>query len=155
MHNIILAICAVVLAALCIRSIYTPIRFKAIRSQREAQIKARLVKIRQAEEHYRTRFGTYTADLKRLVSMGLLPDSCVAVPHTDGQTFKIAVSTVIGKTGQQIAVMECSTEYRAYLNDMDENAVNRIEHEALQQGRFPGLKFGDISQPNENKGNWE
>lgn len=51
--------------------------------------------------------------------------------------------------------MECSAAYDDYLKGLDKNSIDNLTQAANESGRFPGLKFGDTTQPNDNAGNWE
>ena len=61
-HNLILSLCVVVLAALCIMSVYSPIRFRREVAAREHVVMQRMNQIGVVEERYRQRHGAYTAD---------------------------------------------------------------------------------------------
>lgn len=45
--------------------------------------------------------------------------------------------------------------YDDYLKGLDKNSIDNLTQAANESGRFPGLKFGDTTQPNDNAGNWE
>ena len=51
--------------------------------------------------------------------------------------------------------MECGATYNTYLQGLDENSIREITEEANERGEYPGMKFGDITTPNDNAGNWE
>jgi hypothetical protein len=51
--------------------------------------------------------------------------------------------------------MECGARYEQFLDGLDANSVANLIEEASAAGRYPGLKIGDIVQPNNNAGNWE
>lgn len=150
-----LLICVIVLAVLCVLSVSSPMRFGHQQQQREKAVKERLIKIRTAEEKYRLRHGVYTADFSTLIKSGLLADSLQYIPYSDGKRFTINVTTIIAKSGRQIPLMECSAAYDDYLKRLDKNSVDNLTQAANESGRFPGLKFGDTTQPNDNAGNWE
>ena len=42
-----------------------------------------------------------------------------------------------------------------HLSGLDENSIANLIEEANNAGRYPGLKIGDITTPNDNAGNWE
>ncbi len=154
-NNCLLAACVVVLLVISWMSVNAPIRFGKQQEQREAAVKERLMAIRKAEEQYCRRHGTYTADFAKLVGSGLLADSMQYVPHTDKRRFTLAATTVTGKNGRPTPLMECGATYDTYLNGLDKHTVASLIGEANEAGRYPGLKIGDISQPNGNQGNWE
>lgn len=153
--NHILALLAAVLAAVCAMSIYSPIRFGRQQAARERAVKERLVKIRYAEERYRKATGTYTDDFNTLVGMGYLADSLQYIPFSDNKKFDLTVTTQISKSGRQTPLMECGAGYEDYLHGLDGNSIAGLIEEADNAGRYPGLKIGDITTPNDNAGNWE
>lgn len=150
-----LVACVVVLAVLCVLSVSAPMRFDRQLQQRETAVKRRLVKIRAAEESYRRKNGVYTADFATLVKGGLLTDSLQYIPFAKGKRFHLTATTTVGKSGRQIPLMECSANYNEYLQGLDKNSVANLVEQANESGTFPGLKIGDITQPNGNIGNWE
>jgi type II secretory pathway pseudopilin PulG len=153
--NALLGICVGVLTLLCVLSVASPLRFDRQRAERETAVKARLVAIRSAEEHYRARHGSYAESFGPLVEGGFLADSLRYIPYTDHKPFQLTASTVIGKSGKHIPLMECSATYDQYLDGLDKNSVANLIEEANNAGRYPGLKVGDITEPNGNAGNWE
>ena len=62
--NSVLAVCVVLLAIICWRSIQDDINFDAEVAYREAQVKARLLQIKDAEEAYKLQHpeGAFCAD---------------------------------------------------------------------------------------------
>lgn len=156
LNNSFLLLCSViVLALLCFLSIDSPMRFDRQRAGREGEVKSRLIKIRMAEEQYRARNGRYAGNFDTLVRIGLLADSLRYIPYTDKKQFTLHASSMVGKSGQQIPLMECGALYVQYLQGLDKNSVSNIVDEANATGRYPGLKIGDLETPNNNAGNWE
>lgn len=154
-QNIILGFCVLVLVVLCWLSVERPMRFEREQTEREKAVKARLLHIRTAEERYRARKGVYTGDWATLIRAKLLADSLQYVPFSGKERFHLEASFVMGKSGRQVPVMQCGATYDQYLKGLDENAVANLTEKANMSGRFPGLMIGDITQPNENAGNWE
>ena len=153
--NYVLGALAAALAVTCALSIHAPMRFDDRRAEREQAVKERLVKIRYAEERYRRANGVYTDDFGELVRGGFLADSLQYIPFAGGKKFDIAVNTQTGKSGRQIPLMECGAEYADYLDGLDGNSISNLIEEAETAGRYPGLKIGDLTTPNDNAGNWE
>lgn len=153
--NIMLAATAAVLAALCVASVYAPIRFDKERARREADVRQRLTAIRTAAEHYRQRTGAYTASLGTLTGCRLLADSMQYIPYSGGRKFHLEASAVTTRSGKTVPVMECSAAYDEYLKGLDDNSIRNLTTAAENAGRFAGLKIGDITTPNDNAGNWE
>lgn len=153
-NNALLAACAVLLALLCVLSIGSPMHFDSQRAQREKAVKQRLMQIRTAEEKYRIRHGAYTGSFEVLAKAHLLADSLSYIPYSD-KRFELQATTMVGKSGNQIPLMECGAEYSQYLDGLDKNSVANLTEEANSAGRYPGLKIGDLETPNNNAGNWE
>lgn len=154
-NNHLLAFLAAALAAVCVMSICSPLRFDKERDAREQAVKERLVKIRHAEERYRKANGVYAGDFSLLTGSGFLADSLQYIPFTDNKRFDLTATTLTGKSGRQVPLMECGAKYNDYLSGLDENSTANLIEEANNAGRYPGLKIGDITTPNDNAGNWE
>ena len=153
-NNCILALCVAVVLLLCLLSVRQPVHFQEECARREASVKQRLLKIRDAEENYRRRHGVYTGDLKALVRGRYLADSLQYIPYAGGQKFQLAASATVSKSGRQVPLMECSAPYEAYLSGLDEAQVAGLTEQALGAGLYPGLKIGDITTNNDNASNW-
>lgn len=154
-HIYMLMVLSALLLIVCCMSIYSPLRFQQQQEEREAAVKHRLIQIRHAEELYRKSKGTYAGTFHELTVHGLLADSLQYVPYTDGKRFDLAVSMHLGESGRQVPLMECGALYSDYLQGLDENSVANLIEEANNTGRYPGLKIGDLTTPNDNAGNWE
>ncbi len=153
--NHILSAVVLALLMLCWVSIYTPVHFNDARNKREKAVKERLITIRSAEELYKKRYGTYAETFKQLIDSQLLADSLQYVPYTDRQRFELTTTIHIGKSKEPTSLMECGTQYSVYLKGLDEKQIKDITENANDRGDYPGLKFGDITTPNDNAGNWE
>ncbi len=154
-QNIVLAICVAALAVVCCLSVSTPMRFDKEQARRERIVKQRLVKIRMAEEQYRKRNGCYSGDFQTLVRGGYLAEELTIVPFSDEERFELSATMLVGKSGRQTPLMECGAQYQQYLNGLNENNIANLIEAANETGRYPGLKIGDLSTPNNNAGNWE
>ncbi|MCD8318529.1 MAG: hypothetical protein LUC45_06705 [Paraprevotella sp.] len=82
-------------------------------------------------------------------------DSLQYIPYSDGQKFELEKSIHVGRSGATQNVMECRAPYSAYLKGLDEREIYNMTDDAEKQGRYPGLKIGDLTNPNNNAGNWE
>lgn len=153
--NILLSIVVCVLIVLCVRSVYSPIHFEQQCAQREASVKQRLITIRSAAERYRHDHNAYTGQLRTLIDSSYMADSVQYIPYSGHRSFHLEASAVTTKSGHTVPVMECSTTYNEYLQGLDANSVRNMTIAADASGRFPGLKIGDLSTPNDNSGNWE
>lgn len=153
--NGFLALLVVLLATTCALSVCSPIRFDDERAGRERAVKERLIKIRYAQEKYRRSHGVYAADFSLLTKSGLLADSLTYIPYSENKRFDLITTTLEGKSGRSVPLMECGAKYNDYLDGLDENSIANLIEDANNAGRYPGLKIGDITTPNDNAGNWE
>lgn len=153
--NIILALVAVVLACLCVHSVTEPVVFEKKRQQREARVKAGLIKIREAQSVYERLHGRFCPSLESLVAAGLLMPSDVYVPFSDGMPYELAVDSIRMRTGEYMPLMQCGARYDDYLFGLDESMIEQLTLKAVNAGRYPGLVIGSTETPNGNVGNWE
>lgn len=153
--NIILGAGVIVLIALCIVSILSPMSFAEERKTRERQVKECLVGIRQAEENYRARHGAYCGNIDRLVREMRMPAKTVYIPGSAKKKWKIQTAVVPGSNDKPVPLMECGATYSEYLHGLNEQEIERITKIADGNGKYPGLKIGNIITPNNNAGNWE
>ena len=82
-------------------------------------------------------------------------DSLKFIPYSDGQTFELEKTIHVGRSGVTQNVMECRAPYSAYLKGLSEREIYNLTDAAEKQGRYAGLKIGDLMTPNNNAGNWE
>jgi len=150
-----LAILALALASVCVCSVIRPVRFADEKERREKAVKACLVEIRLAEERYRKAYGIYAASFDTLVARGLLADTVQYIPYTEHKRFDLSINVITRKSGRHLPLMECGAKFSDYLQGLDENAVMELIENAEKYGRYPGLRIGDITTPNNNAGNWE
>ena len=139
-QNLILSLCVVVLAVMCVMSVYSPIRFKREVAARELVVQQRMNKIGMAEERYRQRHGVYTADFAQLVTERLLADSLQFIPFSNGSRFELEANMELTKTGRQAPQWNCGAPYEAYLQGLDKAQVATLIEEACAAGRYPGLR---------------
>lgn len=153
--NIILSVVVCVLLVLCVLSVWSPIRFEKECHEREAVVRQRLCALRTAAERFRHDHGTYTGRLQTLADSGYIADTMLCIPFSGGRRFRLEASAVTTKSGRSVPVMECSATYDDYLRGLDASAIRNLNAAAAASGRFPGLKIGDLAEPNDNNGNWE
>lgn len=154
-NNYVLGACALALLVMCLLSVLQPIRFEKQMAEREVLVKERLLKIRTAEESYKRKHGVYTGDLSTLVKGKYLADSLQYIPFSGGKKFSLAATTLVGKSGKQTPLMECSAPFEDYLLGLNEDEIQAAIEKANNMGNFPGLKIGDITTDNNNAGNWQ
>ena len=143
-HNLILSLCVVVLAVMCIMSVYSPIRFRREVAAREHVVMQRMNQIGVAEERYRQRHGAYTADFAQLTAEGLLADSLQYIPFSNGKRFELEANMELTKTGRQMPQWNCSAPYEAYLQGLDKSQVATLTEEACAAGRYPGMNSASL-----------
>lgn len=154
-NNFALAAIVVLLAVAVFLSIGRPVSFASKMAEREKEVKQRLVEIRTAEENYCRATGHYTANLDTLVTLGLLKEGHQTIPGSKGRPFQVAVNTVQMPSGRMVPIMECGARYDEYLAGLNEHEIAAQIERADAEARYPGLKIGDLTSPNDNKGNWE
>jgi len=154
-NNFALAAMVVLLAVAVFLSVARPVSFAGEMEAREKEVKQRLVEIRNAEENYRRAKGHYTASLDSLVTLRLLKEGHQTIPYTNGQPFQAAVGIVKLPSGRMVPIMECGARYDEYLAGLDKHEIAAQIERADAEARYPGLKIGDLTSPNDNKGNWE
>lgn len=80
-------------------------------------------------------------------------DSLAFIPFSgDSLIMEAAVKTV---SGVKVPLFEASMPYRSLLKGLDNQLRINLDAEREDTGRYPGLKVGSISAPNNNAGNWE
>ncbi len=80
----------------------------------------------------------------------------IYIPYTDHIKFEAETNdNYTTSQGIRIPLVEVRAHYNTYLGDLDDQErVNLIDREE-QLDHYPGLKMGDINEPNNNAGNWE
>ena len=93
-----------------------------------------------------------------LFGPGFNCDSLRYIPFAEGDTFELQSFTNLTRSGTIQYVMECCAPDASFLKNMGRNGdrliVNRKQL-ADDMGNYPGLKIGDLSNWNNNAGNWE
>ena len=86
------------------------------------------------------------------------PDFNVAtigtIPFSGGKPVEMAC-TVKTVSGVQVPLFEAERPYKALLSGMDNQLRINLDDERIKTDRYPGLKVGSITAPNNNAGNWE
>lgn len=76
------------------------------------------------------------------------------IPFSGGQPVEMA-STVKMVSGVPVPLFEAEMPYKALLSGMDNQLRINLDDERVKTDRYPGLKVGSITAPNNNAGNWE
>lgn len=86
-------------------------------------------------------------------------DSLRYIPFAEGDTFELAASSSVTRSGTVMQVMECCAPDASFLKNMGrmgERTINYRAEDADKRGAYAGLKIGDLSGNwNNNAGNWE
>jgi hypothetical protein len=82
-------------------------------------------------------------------------DSIRYVPFTDGGQFEMQAVMYPATPEISIPLFEAKVPYEVYLKGMDEQEITNLIDKSLTNGKYPGLKVGNIISPNNNAGNWE
>ena len=79
------------------------------------------------------------------------------IPGTENKVeFLLAAGSV--ETGNVVVpVMECKAPYKMFLDTVKyrQDLINLIDENKNIYNKYPGVKVGDINQPNNEAGNWE
>ena len=77
------------------------------------------------------------------------------VPYTDNDSFQLGARTV--ESGNvDVEVFEAKVHNDVLLYDQkDQLVINLNERMEKKMNKYPGLKVGDLEEPNNNAGNWE
>ena len=100
---------------------------------------------------------TYVSMLENLFGADYPVDSLRYIPFSSPrQEFTLEKDEITtGSAGIKVKVMAAKAPYVSYLNDLDKQELINLTETTEKLEKFPGLKFGDIEQANNNAGNWE
>jgi hypothetical protein len=76
------------------------------------------------------------------------------VPSTKNDTIELATSKVT-VSNTKVNVFEAKVHNDVLLHGLDEQLIINLNERMMNANNFPGVKVGDIIQPNNNAGNWE
>ena len=80
-------------------------------------------------------------------------DSLAMIPFCGDSV--IMESTVKMVSGVKVPLFEASMPYKSLLRGLNNQLRINLDAERNDQGRYPGLKVGSVTAPNNNAGNWE
>ncbi|MCI6829337.1 MAG: hypothetical protein MR924_08790 [Prevotella sp.] len=154
--NMLLGLVAFALLIAIVASILKPMSFNTTVTQREKVVIERMKIVRTAAARYRQdNDEVFCSSIDSLVIRGYLADSLKYIPFSDGKVFYYETAVIQTKSGDDVSVMECRAYYDDYLQDQPKGYIDDLKNEATNSGRFPGLKFGDLTMASNNTGNWE
>ncbi len=98
---------------------------------------------------------SYTTVLDSIFSPGFPVDSLRYVPFCDDTEFKMQSDIVETGSRVMVEVFEASVLNDVFLQGLDRQLI--INYNALREKitGFPGMRVGNIVEPNNNAGNWE
>lgn len=89
-----------------------------------------------------------------LKGKGNIIDSISFIPYSGGK--RIGMQAVVRKvSGIEIPLFEATISYDDLLKGLDRQLIVNLKAEKEDMKQYPGLKVGDIENPNNNAGNWE
>ncbi len=80
-------------------------------------------------------------------------DSLAFIPFSGDPI--IMESTVRKVSGVDVPLFEACMPYRSLLKGLDNQLRINLDADREDTGRYPGLKVGSVTMPNNNAGNWE
>ena len=100
---------------------------------------------------------TYVSMLENLFGADYPVDSLRYIPFSSPrQEFTLEKDEITtGSAGIKVKVMAAKAPYASYLSALDKQELINLIETTEKLEKFPGLKFGDIEQANNNAGNWE
>lgn len=76
------------------------------------------------------------------------------VPYTKNDSIEMAAAKV-NVSNTKVNVFEAKVHNDVLLHGLDEQLIINLNERMKNANNFPGVKVGDINQPNNNAGNWE
>jgi len=98
---------------------------------------------------------SYTTVLDSIFTPRFPVDSLRYVPFLGDTEFKMEAATVETASGVDVEVFEASVLNDVFLRGLDEQLI--INYNVLREKitGFPGMRVGNVTEPNNNAGNWE
>jgi hypothetical protein len=81
-------------------------------------------------------------------------DSLAFVPFVNEQ-FQLQAISYMSISKVVIPLFEASVHNDVFLRGLDRQAIVNLNDEQENMNKYPGLKVGSVTQPNNNAGNWE
>jgi len=98
---------------------------------------------------------TFVSVLESVFGKGFAIDSIAYVPFTDNVRFEMEARMYPSNSGISIPLFEARVPFSVYLRGLDEQEIHNLIDARQTQDKYPGMKVGDITSPNNNSGNWE
>lgn len=82
-------------------------------------------------------------------------DKLWKVPFTENESFEMAARTVLTGSNVEVKVFEAKVANNVLLHGLNRQLVINLNERMKNTNNYPGVKVGDIDEPNNNTGNWE
>lgn len=123
----------------------------------DKQLEAGLTEKEAVRQGIIKRDTTYVSILESLFGKNYPIDSIRYVPFSNPLTeFEMEKGELTsGAAAISVKVVEVRTPYTVYLNGLNRQEIINIVETQEKMNKYPGLKFGSITEANNNAGNWE
>ncbi len=82
------------------------------------------------------------------------PDLLWKVPYTENDSFQMNTGN-LSVSKLNVNVFEAKVHNNILLHGLEQQEIINLNDRMKNQNNFPGVKVGDIEEPNNNAGNWE
>lgn len=82
------------------------------------------------------------------------PDVLWKVPFTENDSFQMGTAT-LNVSKLDVNVFEAKVHNDVLLHGLEQQEIINLNDRMKNQNNFPGVKVGDLVEPNNNAGNWE
>lgn len=123
----------------------------------DKQLEAGLTEKEAVRQGIIKRYTTYVSILESLFGKNYPIDSIRYVPFSNPLTeFEMEKGELTsGAAAISVKVVEVRTPYTVYLNGLNRQEIINIVETQEKMNKYPGLKFGSVTEANNNAGNWE
>lgn len=84
-----------------------------------------------------------------------IADICV-IPFSGGKKFEVQVNNeYTTSSGTHVPLFAIFAPFDTYLGDLDAQELVNLKDQETKLEHYPGLKVGDVEEPNNYAGNWE
>lgn len=94
------------------------------------------------------------AIMDTLFAKGFNPDLLWKVPFTENDSFEMTTA-ILNVSKLNVNVFEAKVNYDVLLKGLEKQEIINLKDRKKKQNDFPGVKVGDVNEPNNNAGNWE
>ncbi|MDR2475007.1 MAG: hypothetical protein LBD45_04035 [Bacteroidales bacterium] len=145
----LLILAAIIVTGLCVNSVYQSLHFSTERKMRERVVNQRMECIKNAQSFFYEKKGVYAANFDELVSfindnqvnIHCASDSLTFIPFSPMTKFVMQTGESTSASNETEISLEIKAPFSAYLSGLNANEISRIEKEALQTGKYPGLRI--------------